>query len=206
MVDRRAAPRLPAGVSIGVQSAGRVEMARSRDFSVTGVFVETRVPLALGAPVELFLMPPNSSQALRLNGVVARAAPGGVGIAFLPPAPEAREALERFLASLEPAPQHQTELPEEFNPHAIEAAIRKDKEEHLRHAESAQQLHASGQKALASGRWTHAAIALLERAIELSPTTAAYHHDLGTAYYQIGDIERAVKEFDKALQLEPEEE
>src|SRR5205823_928060 len=133
----------------------------------------------------------------------------GVGIAFSPPPPEVRLALDRFLASL--LAQRDTQeaiadaVPDEFNPKAIEAAIHQEKATHLANRETAEQIHAAARKALESGRWTHAAIALLERAIELCPGIAAYHHDLGAALYRIGEIDRAVVALDHALSLEPEQ-
>jgi Flp pilus assembly protein TadD len=97
-------------------------------------------------------------------------------------------------------------LPPEFDPRVIEAAFAQEREGRKRHAEVAEQLHRQAKEALDSGRWTQMAIELLERAITLCPGVAVFHHDLGAAYYQVGDVASAVKALDKALQLAPEQE
>ncbi len=45
----------------------------------------------------------------------------------------------------------------------------------------------------------------LQKAIELSPTDAMFHHNLAILYWAIGDIQNSEKEFIKALELEPYE-
>lgn len=47
------------------------------------------------------------------------------------------------------------------------------------------------------------AISDYKRAIKLNKKSAAYHSNLGTAYFQAKDFERARKEFDVALGLDP---
>lgn len=208
VAERRRQPRMDVQVSLGLQVSGRVVMARSRNFSATGVFIETGLNLELQTPVQIFLMPPGAPQAIRLVGVVARVMPEGVGVAFAPLAPEIREGFDRFMAALMPsaAPAEvarQESLADAFDPKVIEEAMRREGQERSKKRDLARRLHEAGRRALEAGQ-LEMAVSMFERAIDLAPGIAAVHHDLGTAYYQQGDVNRAVKQFDRALQLEPE--
>jgi tetratricopeptide (TPR) repeat protein len=48
------------------------------------------------------------------------------------------------------------------------------------------------------------AISAYKRAIKLNKRSASFHSNLGTAYFQIKDFERARREFDIALQIDPD--
>src|SRR6202022_4284139 len=72
IADRRRHARARARVSVGLKVGGQVTMTQTRDFSVSGVFIETETVVAVGTPVEMFLVPPGRGELLRLPGSVAR--------------------------------------------------------------------------------------------------------------------------------------
>ncbi len=181
-------------------------MAQTRDLSEVGVFIQTGARVEAGTPVQIFVMPPGAAQAVRLIGVVARISGDGIGVQFAPMAPQVREAFDRFVASLA-APslaEGAAGVPEEFDPEAIERALRKESQERGKKRALALQVHETARRALDAGD-ADLAITLLSRAIDLAPGMAAFHHDLGAAYYQRGDIDKAVYHLDRALKLQPEE-
>jgi Flp pilus assembly protein TadD len=48
------------------------------------------------------------------------------------------------------------------------------------------------------------AVQAYERAVQLAPTTAAYHAALGRAYAQSGNRDGARREYQRALELDPQ--
>lgn len=204
-------PRVSARVAVGLKIDEQINMRLSRDISMSGVFVELDQTLPLGESVELFIALPGG-ETLRLEGSVARSAPDGVGIYFQGLTPEQRASLEGFLAYLKdqgappappspPLPPGSQGVPDEFDPAKINEAIAKERELRESRKEIAAKLHESAKAALKSGGAARAA-ELLREAIELAPGMAELHQDLGTAYFQSGEVERAVVEFERALSLQ----
>lgn len=222
-------PRVAARIAVGLKFGEQINMRLTRDLSMSGVFVELDKGLPVGESVELFIALPDgatapgtSGEMLRLEGSVARSAPDGVGIYFQGMTVEQRASLQNFLAYLQtqgappaapsppfptdeapkpPPPKPAEKLPEEFDPRRIEQAFEKERGLRDSRRAIATQLHESAKAALKSGGGARAA-ELLREAIELSPGISELHHDLGTAYYQIGEVERAVVEFERALALQ----
>jgi len=61
-----------------------------------------------------------------------------------------------------------------------------------------------GNLQLLQSRWDEA-ILHLERAIQYAPDLAQAHRDLGKAYFQKNELEKAAKEYAKVAELDPEE-
>ncbi len=205
-------PRVSARVAVGLKIDEQINMRLTRDISMSGVFVELDQTLPLGDSVELFIALPGG-ETLRLEGSVARSAPDGVGVYFQGLTAEQRTSLESFLSYLKkegappapPSPPIQETagepIPEEYDPEQIGKAIEKERKVREDRRELAEGLHESARAALKAGEGTRA-VELLQEAIRLSPGISELHHDLGTAYYQTGEVERAVAEFDRALALQ----
>ena len=205
-------PRVSTRIAVGLKIDEQINMRLTRDISMSGVFVELDQTLPVGESVELFIALPDGAETLRLEGSVARSATDGVGIYFQGVTPEQRTALESFLAYLKesgappappspPLPGGDQKLPDEFDPRKIEAAFQKERDVRESRRLIAQQLHEAAKGALKAGNGARAA-ELLREAIELSPGVSELHHDLGTAYYQTGEVEKAVSEFERALALQ----
>jgi len=205
-------PRVSARVAVGLKIDEQINMRLTRDISMSGVFVELDQTLPVGESVEIFIALPDGAETLRLEGSVARSASDGVGVYFQGLNPEQRKALENFLTYLKesgappappspPLPGGEEKLPDEFDPRKIEQAFAKERDLRESRRMIAQQLHEAARNELKKGGGARAA-ELLKEAIELSPGVSELHHDLGTAYYQIGEVERAVSEFERALALQ----
>jgi len=54
-----------------------------------------------------------------------------------------------------------------------------------------------------SGAYT-LAVPLIDQAVKQTPLNATYHYHLGMAYWKLNDTERARKEFEKSLKLNPD--
>jgi hypothetical protein len=72
---------------------------RSRDISVSGVFVETRVPVSVGEEVAM-MVDGRNNRALRAAARVVRVSDEGFGARFLAESGEEQAELTRFIASL----------------------------------------------------------------------------------------------------------
>jgi hypothetical protein len=73
--------------------------ARSRDISVSGVFLETPAPVQVGEEVDLMLGGRNN-RALRAAARVVRVSADGFGARFLPESGEEQAVLTQFVDSL----------------------------------------------------------------------------------------------------------
>ncbi|HVE81540.1 MAG TPA: PilZ domain-containing protein [Myxococcales bacterium] len=220
-------PRVSARIAVGLKIGEQINMRLTRDISMSGLFVELEQPLPLGESVELYLALPDGGEMMRLEGSVARSAADGVGIYFQGVTQEQRKALESFLQYLQthgapPAPPSppwpdrpvtpqeiriptpglgKIQIPDEYNPKKIGEALEQEQKVREHRKMMAAQLHETARAALKNGGGARAA-ELLREAIELSPGVADFHHDLGTAYYQLGEVDRAVVEFERALALQ----
>ena len=66
-----------------------------RDISKGGVFMETRVPLSMGAEIAMSFPMPKKNQSLKVTGIIVRVSPEGVGIQF-----KRLEEMEKILSQL----------------------------------------------------------------------------------------------------------
>jgi uncharacterized protein (TIGR02266 family) len=99
--DRRRYPRFPLELDVIWTTGQRSFDVHSRDLSVGGVFLMTASPAPVGTVVALVLHIPSSPpQEVALEGRVAHSLAGvGMGVEFVDPPREAREALEACIAT-----------------------------------------------------------------------------------------------------------
>jgi uncharacterized protein (TIGR02266 family) len=108
--DRRLAPRYAVAVEVSLESEHNFFTGLTQDLSSGGLFVATTSRPALGERVQLRMTLPTSPTPLDVLTVVrwvrTRDVPGeggkaGVGLSFVELSPQAREAIEAFLAQRE---------------------------------------------------------------------------------------------------------
>ena len=84
---------------------GRAVSGRSRNLSLTGIFVETSEPIEAGAEVQLFVGSPTGAAALRVLARVVHIHPGiGFGAQFLDEDDEARAFVASFIERVQKKP------------------------------------------------------------------------------------------------------
>lgn len=86
-------------------SGGRAVAGRSRNLSLTGIFVETEDQVEAGAEVQLFIGSPADAAALRVQARVVHIHPGvGFGAQFLDDNDEARAWVASFIQRVQKKP------------------------------------------------------------------------------------------------------
>ena len=140
-VKVRTAPRAPVSLRVQVRSNGTSLQAYARDLSANGIYVKSRAPLELETPVELRLELPDG-QVLPVLGKVKRVQEGpeaGMGIYFIHPEPQGREALQRLLSGRNsPLPRPAPAAGREEMP--VEARLARLEEQKTRTAEENRRL------------------------------------------------------------------
>jgi uncharacterized protein (TIGR02266 family) len=109
--ERRDRVRCEVQIDIDVSSGQGSYTGVTRDLSEAGVFIATELVRPVGALVELVLHLPNRAVPLRCVGEVrwvrsaapAKNLPPGLGLRFVSLEPDARRALQSFLAERAPA-------------------------------------------------------------------------------------------------------
>jgi type IV pilus assembly protein PilZ len=103
--NKRDGDRLEHPVLVAYRSVDRFLSDFGTNISRGGVFVNTAQPLAVGTPVRLLVSLPDQDVPIEVSGRVLRvqeASSGtpGMGIEFVDLAPEVRERIDGFVASL----------------------------------------------------------------------------------------------------------
>jgi uncharacterized protein (TIGR02266 family) len=104
--DRRRTERAPVTVAIQYATVDALFSEFTRNINEGGVFVTTREPLPLDAPVTVQFRLPGSGDAIQAHGRVVRveaaagAAPGGMAIEFEELDRDARQRIDRLVRSL----------------------------------------------------------------------------------------------------------
>jgi uncharacterized protein (TIGR02266 family) len=109
--ERRDRVRCEVHIDLEVRSEESAYSGVTRDLSEAGVFIATELDRPVGTLVELSLRLPNRSEPCRCVGEVRwvrspdadRDAPPGLGLRFVLLEPEARRAIQGFLAERTPA-------------------------------------------------------------------------------------------------------
>lgn len=98
--ERRKHPRLLISVEVDLHSGHNFFSARTRDISAGGLFIETDVPLAIGAAltVEIVFSGERHSIEAEVTWVLdSGSSRAGVGVVFKEMAPSAQLAIARFM-------------------------------------------------------------------------------------------------------------
>jgi type IV pilus assembly protein PilZ len=83
MVEKRGSHRSPLDVAVEISTkAGAAIVARARDISVGGIFVDTDEPLPFGSDVLVRVVLPSSKDPFVLPAVVRWTRVGGMGLQF----------------------------------------------------------------------------------------------------------------------------
>ena len=61
----------------------------------------------------------------------------------------------------------------------------------------------SGMERFAAERYAEA-VPLMLQAIDLEPDNAGYHYNLGLAYFENGDLQKAIASWDRVVALDPD--
>jgi uncharacterized protein (TIGR02266 family) len=105
---RRCFPRVKRRIKLRLQAGGRNQVGWCRDISLGGVFVQTRVTLSRGVPLEVGVASPQDGSVLMVPGRVVRAMPcdpahphriPGMAVGFTP-GERKRELLRQLLKDL----------------------------------------------------------------------------------------------------------
>jgi CheY-like chemotaxis protein len=111
-VRSRKAPRVPVSLNVQIKSGDRSLEACARDISKNGIYVKSKSPLDVGAPVELCLSLPDGQKVPVLGKVkrVQQGADGGMGIYFVHPEHDGITALNKLAeSSMTGAPPEQND-------------------------------------------------------------------------------------------------
>lgn len=109
-VRSRKAPRVPVSLNVQIKSGDRSLETCARDISKNGIYVKSKNPLEVGAPVELCLTLTDGQKIPVLGKVkrVQQGTDGGMGIYFVHPEHEGVDALNQLArASVEDAASEQ---------------------------------------------------------------------------------------------------
>jgi hypothetical protein len=75
------------------------------DISLSGIFLETKGPFAVGKEIQVALFSPTLAKGCRMSGVIVRRVPEGVGVEFLPANINQLAVLRTIIHEVQPAKQ-----------------------------------------------------------------------------------------------------
>lgn len=99
--NRRESPRVPLATQINIEDS--MALAFSRDLSVGGMFIETKVPCEVGTPIDLRFHLNEDTPVVIASALVRYLVPNmGMGVQFTEMEWEDRNRIRRFVAALAP--------------------------------------------------------------------------------------------------------
>ncbi|MBI3607342.1 MAG: PilZ domain-containing protein [Nitrospirae bacterium] len=102
--DNRWGVRIPLGVLAKIRGGQGERLAKIRDISISGCFIETSVPYALGATVGLsFALDPDNPQTVTTDAKVTTRTQNGIGVRFIYSDADTPLMVRRWIASRSPA-------------------------------------------------------------------------------------------------------
>jgi hypothetical protein len=93
------AERYPIGAPVRMLMGSEGKLARSRNMSESGIYVEHDGPVKVGEPLELVVYDERRSTIVRVTASIVRVESGGFGARFLTATPAGRTELKNFLTN-----------------------------------------------------------------------------------------------------------
>lgn len=103
--ERRQHPRLSIAVAVDFKSSHNFYAGRTRDISLGGLFIESEIPLEIGAPLTVnltFLKKHATVDAEVAWQLMERGKVVGVGVRFMHLSAQAKKGIQAFMALREP--------------------------------------------------------------------------------------------------------
>lgn len=98
--NERKHPRKPYLKEVEYATEDRVYQEFIQDISPSGLFIETRSPLAAGQEITLILSLPNHERPIKIIGEVVRVTQEGIGVKFKLSSPIVEEMIETLVEKI----------------------------------------------------------------------------------------------------------
>ncbi|MBW2259532.1 MAG: PilZ domain-containing protein [Deltaproteobacteria bacterium] len=96
-IYKRKHPRKPYVSEVDFSDGDQAYKELIQDISPSGLFIETRAPLAVGQEITLLLSFPDQERPMKILGEVVRATDEGIGVRFKHPSPIIEEVLANLV-------------------------------------------------------------------------------------------------------------